>query len=352
MQEWIIAMLAISILLILRDMAKTVLKGRKSRKEEPFPLGGEHPQKEKVERYAASFQKLADTFYGMPYKKEYLSSAQVENVIRETGERSCRNCYRRELCWGDHAEEMYLCGEAMVRAIEQADEEKIEEARKHWGENCGRSAQYLEALKDCFQKEKQEMIWGNRMIESRLAVAQQLNEISHIMQQVAEDLSSSMGTGYEMTAIACAVLGGVSTNGGKGKMWGPIIATFIMAFLTYALGLMGIDPNTKKIVIGVILIVTILISTINKQMIKDIKLRLFYHNNKNIEAINDRTAAAVKDMKKQIKELEKGNASDKAAQIEKLNKKIEAAQKECKEKSAQWWAEQQENAKKAKERFK
>lgn len=118
-------------------------------------------------------------------------------------------------------------------------------------------------------------------------------------------LSSSMGTGYEMTAIACAVLGGVSTNGGKGKMWGPIIATFIMAFLTYALGLMGIDPNTKKIVIGVILIVTILISTINKQMIKDIKLRLFYHNNKNIEAINDRTAAAVKDMKKQIKELEK-----------------------------------------------
>ena len=57
-------------------------------------------------------------------------------------------------------------------------------------------------------------------------------------------------------------------------------------------------------------------------------------------------------MKKQIKELEKGSASDKAAQIDKLNKKIEAAQKECKEKSAQWWAEQQENARKAKERFK
>ena len=192
MQEWIIAMLVLSILLILRDMAKTVLKGRKSRKEEPFPLGGEHPQKEKVERYAASFQKLADTFYGMPYKKEYLSSAQVENVIRETGERFCRNCYRRELCWGDHAEEMYLCGETMVRAIEQADEEKIEEARKRCGENCGRSAQYLESLKDCFQKEKQEMIWGNRMIESRLAVAQQLTEISRIMDHMAEELYDIM----------------------------------------------------------------------------------------------------------------------------------------------------------------
>ena len=164
-------------------------------------------------------------------------------------------------------------------------------------------------------------------------------------------VSSSMGTGYEMTAIACAVLGGVSTNGGKGKMYGPIIATFIMAFLTYTLGLLGFDPNTKKIFTGVILILTILISTINKQMIKDIKLHLIYHNNKNIEAINYRTADEVKELKAQIKEIQKSGVSDKDAQIQKLNDKIAAAKKECAEKSAQWWAEQQADAKKAKERF-
>ncbi len=188
MQEWIIAMLVISILLILRDMAKTVLKGRKSKKEESFPLYGEHPQKERVERYAASFQKLADTFYGMPYKKEYLSSVQVENVIRETGENVCAGCYRRELCWGEHAAEMYQGAETMVRAVEQADETKTEEVRKQWSEVCGKSVQYLQMLRGSFQNAKQEMIWGNRMIESRLAVAQQMNEISHIMQMIAEEL--------------------------------------------------------------------------------------------------------------------------------------------------------------------
>ena len=62
MQEWIVAMLVISILLIFRDMAKTILSGRKMKTEE-IPLFTEnHPQKEKVQRYAASFQKLADTF--------------------------------------------------------------------------------------------------------------------------------------------------------------------------------------------------------------------------------------------------------------------------------------------------
>lgn len=83
MQEWIIAMLVVSILLILRDMAKTVFSGKTKEKEEMLPLCESHPQKEKVERYAASFRKLADTFYGMPYRKEFLSGGQLNRIISD-----------------------------------------------------------------------------------------------------------------------------------------------------------------------------------------------------------------------------------------------------------------------------
>ena len=121
MQEWIIAMLVISVLLILRDMAKTILTGRMSKKEEIFPIGEDHPQKEKVERYAAAFQKLADTFYGMPYKKEYLSSGQIERILTDANDRLCSNCYHREICWGSQAETMCQGGEALVRALEKDD---------------------------------------------------------------------------------------------------------------------------------------------------------------------------------------------------------------------------------------
>lgn len=72
-------------------------------------------------------------------------------------------------------------------------------------------------------------------------------------------VSSTMGTGYEMTAIAICVLGGVSTNGGKGKVYGPVIATLIFAFLTYTLGLLDVDANSRKIVTGLILIIAVLI---------------------------------------------------------------------------------------------
>ncbi|MFR8351803.1 MAG: hypothetical protein ACLVB1_03035 [Blautia obeum] len=46
----------------------------------------------------------------------------------------------------------------------------------------------MRRLQRIFQKERQNLMWDNRMIENRLAVAQQLMEVSHIMENVASDL--------------------------------------------------------------------------------------------------------------------------------------------------------------------
>ena len=73
MQEWIIAMLVISVLLLLRDMAKTIFSEMK--KSAAALDYDRNPQKEKMQRYAESFQKLANSFYGLPGRKDYLSSS-------------------------------------------------------------------------------------------------------------------------------------------------------------------------------------------------------------------------------------------------------------------------------------
>ena len=129
MQEWIIAMRVVSILLILRDMAKTVFSGKTKEKEEMLPLCESHPQKEKVERYAASFRKLADTFYGMPYRKEFLSGGQLNRIISDTSAAVCSRCYQREICWGERAGETMRGSENMIRTMEEGNEESIQRAR-------------------------------------------------------------------------------------------------------------------------------------------------------------------------------------------------------------------------------
>ncbi|HEY9574518.1 MAG TPA: ABC transporter permease [Lachnospiraceae bacterium] len=167
-------------------------------------------------------------------------------------------------------------------------------------------------------------------------------------------VSSTMGTGYEMTAIAICVLGGVSTNGGKGKVYGPVIATLIMAFLTYTLGLLEVDANTRKIVTGFILIVAVLIPNVNKQLIANLKLKFIYKGNKNVEALNIKTAQEVKALRKEIKEIKVNgslSASEKNEKIKKNEEKIVNLTKKCKESSKIWLSEQAEDAKKAKQRF-
>ncbi len=150
-------------------------------------------------------------------------------------------------------------------------------------------------------------------------------------------VSSTMGTGYELDAIAICVLGGISTNGGRGKIYGPIIATLIMTFLSYTLGLMGVDANSRKILIGFILIIAVLIPNINKKLFDNIKLKLVYANNKNIEALNVRSAEEVKVLLNLIAETKKDNSfseADKKTKIKKYNEKILSIRTKSKEHTA------------------
>ena len=174
MQEWMLAMLVISITLIIRDMAKTILAGNVPDTQEMIALCDSHPQKERVEQYAASFRRLADTFYGMPYPRDYLSSRQIQQITEDTNEQVCSRCYRREICWESRGKEMCQGTEMLVRALESGKEEEIQQIRGDWMSFCGRSVQYYHTVFQNFQLEKMNQIWDNRMIENRLAVAQQL----------------------------------------------------------------------------------------------------------------------------------------------------------------------------------
>ncbi|MDO5336874.1 MAG: SpoIIE family protein phosphatase [Eubacteriales bacterium] len=187
MQEWMIAMFVIGIMLIVRDMAKIFITARAMRGEEAL-MAEENPQKARVERYAAAFRRLSDTYYGMPFRKDYLSRDQVDRVLEEANDRICSHCYQQGMCWGERMETTYQEALAAVRAMEEGEEETLRRTRSAWMGLCARAGQFLDTAEEAMQREKQNLIWDNRMIESRLAVAQQMQEIAGMMETVAEDL--------------------------------------------------------------------------------------------------------------------------------------------------------------------
>jgi len=67
----------------------------------------------------------------------------------------------------------------------------------------------------------------------------------------------ALGLGYELDAIAAAVIGGTSLAGGRGTVLGTIIGAFIMSVLTNGLRVMGVQEEWKIVVTGVIIIIAV-----------------------------------------------------------------------------------------------
>lgn len=70
---------------------------------------------------------------------------------------------------------------------------------------------------------------------------------------------SDIAKGYELDIIAMAVLGGVSTSGGKGTILGACISVLVIGFLRYGLGLINVSSQIIMIIVGALLIIAVAI---------------------------------------------------------------------------------------------
>lgn len=71
--------------------------------------------------------------------------------------------------------------------------------------------------------------------------------------------SSSSGNGYELNAIAMAVVGGIAMEGGKGNMIGVLFGIIVMGVINNILTIMGMDVYLVNAVKGTIIIVAVLL---------------------------------------------------------------------------------------------
>ncbi|MDD3919967.1 MAG: beta-methylgalactoside transporter, partial [Eubacteriales bacterium] len=66
--------------------------------------------------------------------------------------------------------------------------------------------------------------------------------------------SVNLGMGYELEAIAGCTIGGVSTNGGVGRIGGILIGVLVFELLKIAMQFMGVETSYTYIVQGVVII--------------------------------------------------------------------------------------------------
>ena len=69
--------------------------------------------------------------------------------------------------------------------------------------------------------------------------------------------STSTGTGYELTVIAAAVVGGASLSGGRGTALGALLGTLVIALIENGIYILHLEQEYRSIIIGVAIIIAV-----------------------------------------------------------------------------------------------
>jgi len=93
------------------------------------------------------------------------------------------------------------------------------------------------------------------------ASASSLITASQLMQGAA-----TLGTGFELEVITATILGGTSLAGGKGNIWGSMIAAILLALTRNGLNILGLSEEYQRLAIGVILLLALAVNGIQELM--------------------------------------------------------------------------------------
>ena len=86
--------------------------------------------------------------------------------------------------------------------------------------------------------------------------------VGSFLEAFRANASAGTGQGYELDAIAACVVGGISFNGGIGKISGAVIGVIIFTSLTYCLTFLGIDTNLQFVFKGFIIIAAVALDSV------------------------------------------------------------------------------------------
>ena len=94
-----------------------------------------------------------------------------------------------------------------------------------------------------------------------------------IIATASQRVTTTMGTGLEMTFIAAVVLGGTSVAGGSGRIIGTVFGAALLSVIAPATNYMGISSDWSDAIMGAIIIVSVVASALRIERRKPIGVK-------------------------------------------------------------------------------
>lgn len=142
-----------------------------------------------------SFNRLADSLSLIPRKKE-LSDGDLERIYFEMHSKLCKNCIKRKSCAS--RDDIQCEIKEMVSMADAKGKLSLQDMSGRFMMNCMSPEVFIGELNHIFEKERINMVWGNKLIESREVISLQLRQIANMVGEYGKMLYNTFDCGDDI----------------------------------------------------------------------------------------------------------------------------------------------------------
>ncbi|WP_058486503.1 stage II sporulation protein E [Defluviitalea phaphyphila] len=143
---------------------------------------------QQLEKFSNSFLKLSKTLTNLSEKKTSLNKKDVSMLIEDVASKVCSDCGLCSHCWEIDFYNTYQTVFSILSAAEKKPRIDLNDIPKDFLGKCLKVEEFVDTTNRIFELYKLNLIWHNRIIESRELVCEQLRGVSSIIGNLATEV--------------------------------------------------------------------------------------------------------------------------------------------------------------------
>lgn len=143
----------------------------------------------KLNNFSKAFNELQKTFSKISEYEFVADKNDISILFDRVADRVCKNCSLCVYCWDRSFYETYQVMYKIVEMLEDRGRIEISDIPKFFLDRCERVGEFTRALNNIYEIFKVDVVWKNKIAESRKVVSKQLDGLSKVVSDLADEIN-------------------------------------------------------------------------------------------------------------------------------------------------------------------
>lgn len=161
---------------------------------------------EKLKECATTFEELSATFEKISEKEELFANEDLSKLIEKVANDACHSCGMKRSCWDQNFNATY---QGMLDMIVHIEEKRIlhyDDMPSTLKKRCIRPKAVMEKIGHLYELDYLNMVWKQRLVESRDLVGGQLKGVAKVIEELATNVNEEMEFDIDLEDIIYVAL--------------------------------------------------------------------------------------------------------------------------------------------------